>query len=272
MASTLSIDNLALSLRPNQAQQRPFIFVHGNTQNDTCGKGLCDYFFNRGHSVLSYDLPGHGDSKLETEDYTFDDLVALNFEIIKHFGFTNPILCGHSLGGMIQAATIAQYRLSSASLILCGSYDANPVEAAKRQSQAEESEAIDAALAQYIADGFKLFKSQRKYDYYLNRSDDDEIVGIINRRYTQPQASAQNLTTMQQFHVRDSLIELSVPLLALHGEKEDVIPRQLVESMITSYPDARVAWYANAGHYAFYQYPEMTNKYLDEHYEFIAKS
>jgi pimeloyl-ACP methyl ester carboxylesterase len=265
-----SIESIAFDYQQQDKGLRPFIFVHGNTQNDTCGKAIKDYFYARGHSVLSYDLPGHGESKLAVEHYQFSDLIELNRTVLNHFNLSQPILCGHSLGGMIQCATLVAEQLKTASLILCGSYDANPVEAAKRQSQTAEALAIDAALQQYINDGFALFKRQQKFDYFANRAMEDDIVGLINRRYTQPLANQYNLTSLVDFNVREQLQRLSVPMLLLHGQAEDVIPPVLIESMLTDYANIAVGWYPQRGHYAFYQQPELTNAYLDQHYSLIA--
>lgn len=266
-----SLEQIAIDFQPQKNQLRPFVFVHGNTQNDTCGTGIKSFFARKGHSVFSYDLPGHGDSSLESENYTFEDLITLNIALLQEYRLNNPILCGHSLGGMIQAATIARLQLTSASLILCGSYDANPIVAAKSQSQLEESRAIDAALTQYIEEGYRLFKRQKKYDYFANRQNDDEIVGIINRRYTQPKANQWNLSTMDHFSVRKTLSELDIPILVLHGKNEDVIPASLIETMLPAYRNIRIGWYANAAHYAFYQMPDLTDKYLAQYYTFLCE-
>ena len=244
--------------------------MHGNTQNDTCGKNLLDYFYNKGHSVLSYDLPGHGDSELELDCYQFSALIDLNFDVLQKFSIKSPILCGHSLGGMIQAGCIAKYQLKNASLVLCGSYDGNPVSSAHMQSQHKQAKEIDDALNQYIKEGFQIFSMRKKYDYFKNRAISDLETGIINRRFTHPQANANNLTTLGNFNARDQLKKLAIPILALHGEQEDVIPAELVRKMAECYQQIKVCWYPQGGHYAFYQFTELTQSFLDKHYSFIT--
>jgi pimeloyl-ACP methyl ester carboxylesterase len=264
-----NIDSIAIDYQRHTDNRRPFVFVHGNTQNDSCGRGVKAYFFAKGHSVLSYDLPGHGDSPLTGNDYQFSDLVELNYQILQHYPLANPILCGHSLGGMIQAATIARYQLKPSSLILCGSYDQNPIEAAKQQSRPEAAAAIDAMLEHYIAEGFDLFQQQKKYDYFANRSIDDETANTFNRLYTQPLANQTNLQTLRDFDVRRQLVELAIPILVLHGKEETVIPPPLIELMVAAYQQIRLGWYPDSGHYAFYQQPELTKRHLDAYYRFL---
>jgi len=268
MPTCFNLDSIAVHYEPADGNKRPFVFVHGNTQNDTCGKAVRAYFREQGHAVLSYDLPGHGDSILETVDYRFPDLVKLNQEILRHYQIKTPILCGHSLGGMIQASTIATFDIDDASLVLCGSYDGSPLGAAKHQPELKR--AYEQTLDAYIKEGESLFEKQYKYDHYTNRHLDDETIKIINRRYTQPAASKANMKTLDDFNARKKLIELDIPVLVLHAKKETVIPKMLVDMMALQYQNIEFEWYELGDHNTFYQQPELTNSFLDRHYQFLT--
>jgi pimeloyl-ACP methyl ester carboxylesterase len=271
MTHKFNHSSLAITFKQGDTNKRPFLFVHGNTQNDTCGKALLSYFRERGHTICSYDLPGHGNTPLETEDYKFTDLIDLNFQVIKKYKLNSPILCGHSLGSMIQSGTIANYQLNNASLIICGGLDGNPIEVARRQGQENIAQAIEEALAIYIEEGSKLFKHQGKYDYFENRALEDSIMQIINLRNTHPVAGKVNLSTIGDFSAREKLIEMNTPVLVLHGVQEEVIPKTIIDRMLPDYQNIQVEWYPNNGHCAFYQQPKLTNDYLDKHYSFISK-
>jgi 3-oxoadipate enol-lactonase len=218
--------SLAIDFQKGNPDQRPFVFLHGNTQNDSCGRGVKAFFQKRGHTVLSYDLPGHGDSKLDTTDYVFEDLIDLNHQVLQHFGIKKPILCGHSLGGIIHCGTIARYQLEGASLILCGSYDGNPVLESLKQDQ--DLSEIGKMLDEYVQEGRQLFQKQFKYDYFANREvDDEEKLRVIHRQTTHPAANEANLNTLGNFSARPVLSKIDIPILVLHGEEETVIPKHL---------------------------------------------
>ena len=206
---------------------------------------------------------------LTTEDYQFTDLIKLNQQLLSRFEVNSPILCGHSLGGMIQAGTIAKYQIKTASLVLFGSLDSNPVYIAPKYMSKEKAKQQKEALTVYINEGFGLFKKQGKYDYFENRHIEDEIANIINRRYTNPVASQNNLKTLNDFNVRKQLVEMNIPTLVCHGKKEQVIVPELVEGMVKENPNAKVEWYPDNGHLAFYQQPELTLIFLEKHYDFI---
>jgi len=63
---------------------------------------------------------------------------------------------------------------------------------------------------------------------------------------------------------------MNLPILVLHGKQEQVIHADLISGMVKDYKNIKLCWYPENGHLAFYQQPEMTNEFLDEHYAFIA--
>jgi pimeloyl-ACP methyl ester carboxylesterase len=266
-----TFNHLAITFEPRNQKKRAVIFIHGNSQNDSCGHGLKQFFTERGHSYLSYDLPGHGDSVYDQQDYSLKDLTQLNIDIIKHYNLQQaPILIGHSFGGMIQAATIAQFQLNDASLILCSSFDSNPVASAFKANNPIMADQVKTSLNNYIDDGFKLFKQQKKYDYFANNHTEEMIFDIFNRRYSDPQASANNIKSLQGFSAREYLSEHEIPVLVLHGENDGVIPKEFFDCMQKSYSQIKLEWYSNRGHHAFFQEPEMTNHFLAKHSEFLG--
>ncbi len=271
MSGLFDLNSIAINYQSGEAGKATFVFLHGNTQNSSCGKGMLDFFQKRGHSVLSWDLPGHGDTPLTINHYTFDDLVVLNHQILQRYQLINPILCGHSIGGMIHAATIKRFSPTISSLVMCGSYDANPIEKV-RELELHDALYMQTSLEEYITSAEGLFKQQKKYDYFSNNQLDDAFVEIINRRYTSPEANKINLTTLTGFTAREALKELNRPILVMHGEQETVIPKVLVESMLAENTNMQVEWFPKRGHNAFYQEPELTDKLLAKHYRWLTES
>lgn len=263
------MDGLAIEFQQGDRDKSTFVFVHGNTQNSSCGKGLLEFFQAKGHSTLTYDLPGHGRSDWGPYDYHFDDLITLNHEILQTYKLEKPILCGHSLGGMMQAGTIARKEFEVSSLILCGSLDGNPADLISEHDEAL-SKTMRAYLDEYVRSGDVLFKQQKFYDYFANRQLDDAFIEIMNRRYNQPRASAINLTTLSGFDVRAELSRKDIPILVIHGEQETVIPKVLIEAMQPNYSKMIVAWLKGVGHNGFYQQHEQTELILQRHYSFVC--
>ena len=266
----LNLSNIEQSFELGDISKRPFVFLHGNSQNRSCGYGVLEFFQSKGHSVFSYDLPGHGLSPMPEHEYRFKDLIDLNLALLKAHQINNPILCGHSLGGMIQAGSIVQGNLKGASLILCGSFDANPSIYNAKYFSKSTAEGFDEGLKDYVNGAFELFQKQQPFDYFKNNQLTDEAVSLINRQYNHPMASQLNLTTLNDFDCRQPLISMSIPTLVLHGEKEEVIHPELINQMKSENPQVNVEWYPNGRHNAFYQQHERTIHNLEKHYNRIA--
>ncbi len=262
------------TVKPNfilgDSSKRPFVFLHGNSQNSSCGQGILEFFHGKGHSVLSYDLPGHGHTPMPEQPYQFSDLIDLNLAVLQQYQIESPILGGHSLGGMIQSGSVVSAGLKNSSLILCGSFDANPSIYNRKYFSDSFAAEFDQSLKQYLEDGFKLFQEQQFYHYFNNRTLPDEAVNVINRQFNHPLASQFNLTTLNDFDCRESLISMKTPILVLHGEDEDVIHPELVRQMAIENPAVSIEWYPKGRHNAFYQQYELTMEWLAKHYRFIA--
>lgn len=83
-----------------QPDAQPIIFVHGLNSNSK------NWYYQRKHFEKNYrlifmDLPGMGKStRPANKDYSLTKLAADLQAVIEHTGAKNPILWGHSLGGM----------------------------------------------------------------------------------------------------------------------------------------------------------------------------
>lgn len=263
----LNLSNIVQDFKLGDIHKRPFVFLHGNSQNRSCGYGVSEFFQSKGHSVYCYDMPGHGDSPLPDSKHQFTDLIDLNLAFLKKHKIRHPILCGHSLGGMIQAGSIVRANLDTASLILCGSYDANPLIYNSKYFSKDRADGFNQGLHEYVNSAFEVFQKQQFFDYYDHRHLADEAVNLINRQCNHPKASQFNLTTLNDFDCRNALTDKRIPLLVLHGENEEVIDPILIKKMQAENSAVKVEWYPNGGHNAFYQQNERTQNYLNKHYD-----
>ncbi|WMS88514.1 alpha/beta fold hydrolase [Pleionea litopenaei] len=266
MEHPFDLNELYIHEYPGNSNLKPVLFLHGNTQNSTCGTGVIEFFRSKGHRVVVWELPGHGLSKLTVDHYKFSDLVALNSQIIEKYHLQQGLLVGHSIGGMIILASVIERQFDDASLLLMGSLDKNPIEAVKEHNLSDALY-MQTSLDSYMEAGDGLFKRQRQYDYFENRHLDDSFTEIFNRRYTQPLANRINLTSLAEYDVREQLSSTPRVMLVLHGAKEEVIPPALVEDMMTHYPWALLEWFPEGGHNAFFQHHELTVTFLKKHYD-----
>jgi len=78
----------------------PIILTHGIWANHcTWFKQLC--YFAKYTEIYAYDLLGHGKSDDPQVDYKIELFVEILRAFIKQLSIQNPVLIGHSLGGII---------------------------------------------------------------------------------------------------------------------------------------------------------------------------
>ncbi len=80
----------------------PVILLHGLMTKGTCWTPLARALENE-YDVIMPDARGHGNSSAPDHGYRYDDLAADVLSLIDELRLTNPVLIGHSMGGMTAA-------------------------------------------------------------------------------------------------------------------------------------------------------------------------
>jgi pimeloyl-ACP methyl ester carboxylesterase len=85
-----------------------FVLVHGAFAGGWCWQPLTTALEEKGHTVETFDLPGHGDDPTPPGEVTLDSYVARVGEQLA--SSDDPaILVGHSMGGVVVTQTAARF-------------------------------------------------------------------------------------------------------------------------------------------------------------------
>lgn len=77
-----------------------YVLVHGAWHGAWCWKEVLPRLEERGHSVVTLDLPGHGEDRTPISEVTLDAYVRRVCDVVS--GQHEPvILVGHSMGGLV---------------------------------------------------------------------------------------------------------------------------------------------------------------------------
>ncbi|MBQ9328279.1 MAG: alpha/beta hydrolase [Solobacterium sp.] len=114
--------------RPAKEVKGAVAIVHGMAEHRKRYVGFAEYLAGRGYGVVTYDLPGHGESTDDTKGYfgkdgvnTLIDSVSGAIERSKQeFPGTTTILMGHSMGTMVSRCWIQNHDGEIDALILSG--------------------------------------------------------------------------------------------------------------------------------------------------------
>lgn len=109
-------------------------FLGGNTIFNKVIEPLQENF-----DVIRIDLPGHGKSPVEREQYTVYDYVEAIAEVLKHEYVEEAYWLGHSMGGYITLAAI-ENNLPIKKAVLAYSSDAPDTDEAKKKRTGQQEE------------------------------------------------------------------------------------------------------------------------------------
>lgn len=96
---------------------RPIVFIPGFGMSVECWSEQIAHFA-RSHPVFSYNWRGMGGTQGTGTEYLVNDLATDLYVLLGQLGIERPILCGHSLGGMIAISYAVTYVHSYSALLL----------------------------------------------------------------------------------------------------------------------------------------------------------
>jgi non-heme chloroperoxidase len=211
-------------------QGQPIVFSHGWPLSADDWDTQMMFFLLRGYRVVASDRRGHGRSE-QTDgghdmDHYADDLAA----VVEHLDLHDAIHVGHSTGGGEVVRYIARHgesRVARAVLIssvppLMLKTDANPGGLPK-----DVFDGLQAQTAEHRSQFFWDFASGPFYGY--NRPGAQPQQGVISNWWRQgmmggAKAHYDGIVAFSQTDFTEDLKKISVPVLVMHGEDDQVVP------------------------------------------------
>ena len=209
---------------------QPIVFHHGWPLSADDWDTQMMFFLLRGYRVVASDRRGHGRSE-QTDgghdmDHYADDLAA----VVEHLDLHDAIHVGHSTGGGEVTRYIARHgesRVARAVLIssvppLMVKTDANPGGLPK-----DVFDGLQAQTAEHRSEFYRDFASGPFYGY--NRPGAKPSEAIIQNWWRQgmmggAKAHYDGIVAFSQTDFTEDLKKISVPVLVMHGEDDQVVP------------------------------------------------
>lgn len=225
----------------------PVVLLHGLMLNGACWTPLARAL-ERDYDVIMPDARGHGNSAIPDHGYRYDDLADDVIGFIDALGIDQPVLLGHSMGGMTAAVVASRNPERLRGLILADPTFLTP----QRQREVYESEVAD------------------QHRQILNRSREDFLAESLVRHSQRSReiielfAQARFQTSMPVFEVLTpqnpdylQLINvLDVPSLLIVGDTDAVVSPQMAIELAGLNQCLEVVQIAEAGHGVPYDQPE----------------
>jgi len=233
------------------------LLVHG------FGGDLDNWLFNLGdlaaeYTVLALDLPGHGQSSKDLHQTSLEALAQTLLDFMAELDIGQAHLVGHSLGGAlsVQAALMAPEQVASLSLI--------------------GSAGLGQEINQAYIEGFINGQSRRDMKPVLTQLFAD--ASLVNRqliedilKYKRLDGVSQALRQLadgvfangqQSTVLRDRLASLKIPVLAIWGDQDQIVPAAHAEGLPEN---VNVTVLAGYGHMVQMEAASELNRLLLKH-------
>lgn len=210
------------------------------------------------HRLYLWDARGHGEPELPVETpVTLQRMARDVHQMLEYFGLTDVTLAGHSMGALTAWEYIRQFgtaklarlcvidqspKLLTDSNWPCGIYGDFDAERAARFLQALRSDFIETVL-KLSAHGLNA-RARQTYD--------QDTRGWQRERLRLAKLAPATLIeiweSLTQADLRDTLPQIAVPTLLIHGEASNFYPLQTAEYLQAHLPHALLHVYGDTDH------------------------
>ena len=197
---------------------------------------LCEDF-----TILTYDKRGHGLSDLGDVPYSLDDHVADLIGLLDHLEFSQVIVCGLSVGGMIAQGLYAQRPDLVKALVLSDTaHKIGTAEMWNKRIAAVEAGGIGGLLDEIMMRWFTpSFRQQGNAAYQA----------YCNMLVRQPaKGYAGTCAALRDADLTEAASRIAVPVLCIVGAEDGSTPPELVRSLADIIPGARYEVIEGAAH------------------------
>lgn len=242
----------------DQGEGTCIVLLHGYLETSEIWQNFTPGF-PEGIRLISIDLPGHGASGTWGKSHQMDDLAASVLAVLEAEGTEKIFLVGHSMGGYVTLAFADLFpeRLLGYSLLHSTCFA--DTEEKRKNRDREISLVLCHKIKQIInvnipkgfasdnAERLSLEVERAKEIAHVNS--EDGVVAILNGMKDRPDRT----------HV---LQNPSLPLLLIGGMKDNYIPVDVFEKLISLAPHASVLRLEESGHMGFIEEGEQVVRAL----------
>jgi len=244
-ATILTINGLNVNYTDTGGDFPVLLLLHGWGCKGETYRPLIDPLSTR-YRVIAPDLPGFGSTSEPSEPWGVGDYAAFVRAFCGELELSGITLFGHSLGGRIIIKLIAEYNFTCGKVILTGAAGIKP-----RKSLTQKLRTCVFKTGKVFLKPFPRLKQKLQ-----NRS------GSADYRAASPMMR-QCLVKIVNEDLTPLLPLVNRNVLLIWGDQDDSTPLSDGQLMEQKMPDAGLAVIKNAGHYAFFDQPELFGRILD---------
>lgn len=228
------------------------LLLHGWGTSMSVYKSIIDYI-SPYRRVISYDIPGFGESSAPSFAFSTDDYANLALLVLEKLGIDKVSLIGHSHGGrtILNLASRADQKIKIEKIILIDSAGIVPKKSLIYKLKVKKYKLGKAILSlapikRLFPNAIENYKAKHGSADYKAASGTvrDSLVKIVNDDY------------------RERMSSITAPTLLIWGTKDDATPITDAEYMEKAIPDAGLVRIEGGSHYSFLDNPLLVKRVI----------
>ncbi len=257
----------------------PLVLLHGVGSSARNWHDAAAALAAAGRSVVSIDLPGHGDSDGSGGDFSLGALASAVRDLLDHLGLDRVVLVGHSLGGGVALQFQYQYptRIGGLVLVSSGGLGRETNMVLRLAALPGSGMAIRLVLNERTMSAAHGLRGRARRVLRNPEFIADQVMDRIERLASERSRSSflatlrsvvdhrgQRVSALEKLHLTKS-----VPVLIVWGRKDAIIPVEHGENAHELLPQSRLVIFDDSGHEPHRRDPQ---RFADVVREWLADS
>ena len=253
--SIVSTDGVKISISQKGSGEPALVFVHGLGNNRTIWEGQVEYFSKK-YQVVSIDLPGHGQSGNNRQNWSIAQFGEDVAQVVKRLDLDQIVLVGFSMGGAVVIETELSIPEKVFGIVLVDALHDPEV-----MYKEEVSTLIDSMFMDLVTNPTREKFERGKY-YTKNPEESFKRIQLMLKD-TPKIGWSQSLRDFFRWQNDDMIKLLTIgkaPIIAINSDNQPTD----VESFKKYIPTFQVKYLLGVGHMVMWDAPEKFNKFLEE--------
>jgi pimeloyl-ACP methyl ester carboxylesterase len=259
----------------DEGQGEPLLLIHGMAGSSQTWRAVLPQLAKK-YRVIAPDLLGHGRSSKPRTDYSLGAFAVGLRDLLDELGVKSATVVGHSLGGGIAMQFLYQHPDYCRRLVLISSGGLGPdVGLILRLLAAPGAELVMPVIApspvlragnsvrSWLSSlGLRSPRGAEIWSAYSSFSDRQTRDAFLRTLRSVVDYRGQSVSALNRLNLREDL-----PVLAIWGEQDTIIPVDHAYSALRSRPESRLEILPEVGHFAQVEAPTEVVDLIDD---FIA--
>lgn len=232
------------------------VFLHGYLES----KEVWDEFKLKfpEHTIITPDLPGHGDSEMIEENQSMEQMAAAVKAILAHENISSCYIYGHSMGGYVAEAFCRQWpEMVKVLGLIHSTIYADTDE--KRNNRKREIELIRKGKKAMVVSGM-LPNVVAKSNFDRLKQTIEEIIERAKMFAAKGIIATLNAMMQRADHEPD----IDTPFHLIAGDNDNFIPVEIYNKMKQDNPHIQLDMVEGSGHASFIEVPDQTALIIKE--------